>query len=192
MFGRKKSPNEDRAQTVVPERPGAKNRPTPKRSVQEAARKRPLVVTDRKAAATADRAKRRETMALQRAAMATGDDRHLPPRDKGPVRRFIRDAVDARWCVGEFMLPIMVVVLPLSLIKAAWAMLAVFVLLYGFLALSVLDVWLMWRGIKRRIVSRFGSEALGRGLLMYAVMRAYMLRRTRQPKPQVTRGADVS
>ena len=34
-----------------PERPGAKNRPTPKRRDQEAANKHPVVNTDRKAAA---------------------------------------------------------------------------------------------------------------------------------------------
>ena len=36
-------------------------------------------------------------------------------RDKGPVRRFIRDYVDARWNIGEFMLPVMLIVLALSL-----------------------------------------------------------------------------
>ena len=57
MFGRKKDD-----ETAAPEveerahREGAKNRPTPKRRDQEAARKRPLVQTDRKSARAADRA----------------------------------------------------------------------------------------------------------------------------------------
>ena len=41
----------------------------------------------------------------------TGDEANLPLRDKGPAKRFIRDYVDARWNVGEFMLPVMVLVL---------------------------------------------------------------------------------
>lgn len=48
MFGRKK---DDQPASPVDERPhreGAKNRPTPKRRDQEAARKRPLVQADRK------------------------------------------------------------------------------------------------------------------------------------------------
>ena len=121
VFGRKKKDESARDQLVHPERPGAKNRPTPKRSAQEAANKRPLVVTDRKAAAAADRARRREAMALQRQAMATGDDRHLPARDKGPVRRYVRDYLDSRLMLGEFMLPVMIVVLPLSLLQTTWA-----------------------------------------------------------------------
>jgi len=51
--------------TVHDERPGAKNRPTPKRRDQEAARKQPLVVTDRKAAKDRDKDKRREALARQ-------------------------------------------------------------------------------------------------------------------------------
>lgn len=43
-------------------------------------------------------------MARQREAMASGDERYLPVRDKGPVRRFARDYVDSRWCVAEFFL----------------------------------------------------------------------------------------
>ena len=48
-----------------------------------------------------------------RQAMVTGDDAHLPARDKGPERRFIRDHIDARWNIGEFMLPVMLIVLAL-------------------------------------------------------------------------------
>ena len=49
-----------------PERPGAKNRPTPKRRDQEAANKHPVVNTDRKAAARSDREARRVAMAESR------------------------------------------------------------------------------------------------------------------------------
>jgi hypothetical protein len=84
VFGRSRTTNEELAeQATTAARVGAKNRPTPKRRDQEAARKQPLVVTDRKAARNTDRAKRREAMAKQRRAMLTGDEAHLPPRDKG-------------------------------------------------------------------------------------------------------------
>ena len=36
-------------------------------------------------------------MAKQREALANGDERYLPARDKGPVRRFVRDYVDSRF-----------------------------------------------------------------------------------------------
>ena len=174
--------------TVQDARPGAKNRPTPKRSVQEAARKQPLVVTDRKVAKDRDKLKRKEGLARQRQAMMTGDDTHLPVRDKGPERRFIRDYVDARWSVGEVVLPVMVLVLLLSFLKTSWALMTVFILTYGLIALAIIDAFLMWRRIKARLVEKFGVGAVPSGGALYAVMRAFQLRPTRMPKPQVKRG----
>ena len=129
MFARKKNLNDELADQVEtdPARPGSKNRPTPRRRDQEALNKRPLIVTDRKAATQQDKAARREAMAKQRAGMLVGDEKYLPVRDKGPRRRFIRDTVDARWNIGEFMLPIMLIVLLLSFVRASWALMAVFV-----------------------------------------------------------------
>ena len=46
--------------------------------------------------------------------MRTGDERYLPPRDKGPVRRFIRDFVDSRFSFVELMVPLLVVTMILG------------------------------------------------------------------------------
>lgn len=188
MFGRKKTLNEQLATEAQsrPERPGAKNRPTPKRRQQEAANRRPLIVTDRKAARGQDKTARREAMAKQRAGMLAGDERYLSIRDKGPRRRFIRDSVDARWNVGEFMLPVMLLVLLLSFIKESWALMAVFVLVYGLILVAVIDAVLMWLRTKKRVIEKFGET--GKGDAWYAVMRAFQMRRTRMPKPAVARG----
>ena len=189
MFGRKKTLNDELGSTVTtdqPERPGAKNRPTPKRREQEALNKRPLIVTDRKAAGKQDKASRREAMAKQRVGMMTGEDKYLPARDKGPRRRFIRDAVDSRWNIGEFMLPVMLIVLLLSFVKQSWALLLVFVLVYGLILVAIGDALLMWRRTRRKVEDKFGSAE--RGDAWYAIMRAFQMRRTRMPKPQVDRG----
>lgn len=193
MFGRSKTTNEqlaDEATQGRPQREGAKNRPTPKRRDQEAARRQPLVVTDRKAARDLDRLKRRENQAKMREAMITGDDRYLPPRDKGPVKRYIRDYVDAGRRVGEFLLPVMLVVLALTFLAPKYPVLytVVFVLTYGLIAVTVIDSWLMWRRLKTRLVEKFGTEAIPKGSAMYAVMRAFQMRRTRMPRPIVKRG----
>ena len=194
MFGRKKTPENGTPSAITyADRPGAKNRPTPSRREQEAARKRPLVPTDRKAAAGQSRDANRVTRAKQRAAMLSGDESALPPRDKGPVKRYIRDAVDARWNVGEFMLPVMIVVLALTFAPAllpsiaSWTTLLVFALVYGLVAAGALDAFLMWRRTKAKIVAKFG-DAPPRGSAMYAVMRAFQMRRSRLPRPQVARG----
>ena len=51
------------------------------------------------------------TILAPRASLASGDDRYLPARDKGPVRAFARDYVDSRRTVGEYMLPLVIVFL---------------------------------------------------------------------------------
>ena len=174
------------------ERPGAKNRPTPSRREQETARKRPLVPTDRKAAAGQSRDAARLARAKQRAALMSGDESALPARDKGPVKRYIRDCVDARWNIGEFMLPVMLLVLALTFVQPilksslAWANLLIFTLVYGLVVAGALDVFLMWRRTKAKIAAKFG-EAPPRGSAMYAVMRAFQMRRSRLPRPQVER-----
>jgi hypothetical protein len=189
VFGRSKTINEEQAETVAhPQREGAKNRPTPKRKDQEAARKRPLVETDRKAARDRERLARREASLKQRQAMVTGDDANLPPRDKGPVRRYIRDYVDARWSAGEFLLPVMLVVLALSFIQKPLMFAIVSIGVYGLIAVAALDGFLMWRKLRRQLAAKFGEDKVGRGLAMYAVMRGFQIRRARMPKPQVERG----
>ena len=49
-----------------------------------------------------------------REGMRTGDERYLPARDKGPVKRFIRNYVDARLSIAEFLLPLLVVIMVLQ------------------------------------------------------------------------------
>jgi Flp pilus assembly protein TadB len=189
VFGRKKTLNDELAAQADADqaaRPGAKNRPTPKRRDQEALNKRPLIVTDRKAASKQDKTARREAMAKQRAGMLVGDEKYLPVRDKGPRRRFIRDSVDARWNIGEFMLPIMLIVLLLSFVRTSWALLLVFVLVYGLILVAIGDAVLMWRRTRRKVEAKFGHAE--KGDAWYAIMRAFQMRRTRMPKPQVGRG----
>jgi hypothetical protein len=195
VFGRKKDPKDSTSSAVTyAERPGAKNRPTPSRREQESANKRPLVPTDRKAAAGQSREAAREARAKQRAALLSGDESALPARDKGPIKRYIRDTVDARWNIGEFMLPIMFAVLALTFVPAilksaaSVANLLVFTLVYALVVIGALDAFMMWRRTKAKVIAKFG-EAPPRGSAMYAVMRAFQMRRSRLPRPQVKRAS---
>ncbi|MDO5502188.1 MAG: DUF3043 domain-containing protein [Actinomycetia bacterium] len=191
MFGRKKTAPEDAqaapAEKTYEPREGAKNRPTPKRKDQQAARKRPLVVDDRKAAKNKAREQRREAAAKQHQAMLSGDERHLPARDKGPVRRYIRDFVDARWNVGEWLLPIMLITLIVSYARPnAWT-LSLTLMLYVIVLFAIGDAVLTWRRIKRILRTKY-DEADVRGGGFYTFMRMFQLRRWRMPRPQVARG----
>ena len=190
MFGRNKTTNEQLTDEALhPAREGAKNRPTPKRKDQEAARRQPLVVADRKQAKKLDRAKRNEQMYKTRQAMLTGDESGLPARDKGPVRRYIRDYIDARWNLAEFMLPVMLIVLALSFLRTNEILFFVTILTYAILLTAIVDTVLMWRGLRKRLIAKFGEEAAkAKGNGMYAAMRAFQLRRSRMPRALVKRG----
>ncbi|WP_307815884.1 DUF3043 domain-containing protein [Myceligenerans indicum] len=193
MFSRSKSTNSDVTPVgdtpdEVTEQPSSgKGRATPKRKDAQAANKRPLVPDDRKAARQAAREKERKARDLSMAAMQNPTDpkmaRHLPPRDKGQVKAYARDHVDARWNLGEFFLPVAVVMLLGSFLANQLAELTVvlFVGMYGFLFLTIVDAVVMWRGLKKRLLAKFG-EVPG-GTMMYAVSRSYQIRRSRLPRP---------
>jgi hypothetical protein len=189
VFGRSKTTNDQLVDELHPQRDGAKNKPTPKRKDQEAARRQPLVVTDRKQAKQIDKAKRNEQMAKTRQAMISGDDSGLPTRDKGPVRRYMRDYIDARRNLAEFMLPVMLIVLALSFMRTSTILFFVTILTYAVLLTAVVDTFLMYRSVRKKVAAKFGEEAAStKGNGMYAAMRAFQMRRSRMPRPQVKRG----
>lgn len=159
-----------------------KGRPTPKRKESEAANKRPLVPADRKAAGKAAREQRRADRDRAYQAMQTGDEKYMPTKDKGPLRRYVRDYVDARWNLGEFFLPIAFVFLFATFFTQSRPEIGVLVLLglYGYLFLTIIDAVLLWRTLKKRLIAKFG-EVPG-GTMMYAVTRAYQIRRSRLPR----------
>jgi hypothetical protein len=54
---------------------------------------------------------------------------------------------------------------------------------------AVVDTFLMYRGLKKKIAAKFGDDAAAaKGNGMYAAMRAFQMRRSRMPRPQVKRG----
>ena len=165
-----------------------KGAPTPSRREQEAARKRPLVPTDRKEAARNARAKQAEAREKARIGMAAGDDRYLTARDRGPQRRYVRDYVDARFSIGEFLIPVMLLVIVLTFLPypalQVWGLFA----LWGFFFVAVVDCIVLGLLVTKRIGEKFGKTKVERGLRWYAAMRALQLRIMRLPKPQVKRG----
>ncbi|MCK0118336.1 Protein of unknown function (DUF3043) [Isoptericola sp. CG 20/1183] len=170
-----------------------KGRPTPKRREAAAKNQRPLVPNDRRAARKANKEKMREERNREYKAMQTGDERYMPVRDKGPVRRYVRDHVDARWNLGEFFLPVAFVFIFLNLLVMQSPTLGALVLLglYAVVFITLLDAVIMWQRLKRKLRDKFGTVGadgtktydVPRGTMMYAVMRAFQLRRSRLPKP---------
>ncbi|WP_418956648.1 DUF3043 domain-containing protein [Streptomyces tritici] len=165
-----------------------KGRPTPKRSEAQTQRRRAQTAPlDRKEAMKRQREVRRQELAKQREALASGDERYLPVRDKGPVRRFVRDYVDSRFAVAEFFLPMAVIILVLSMIRAGNLQQISLVLWLGVIVMIVIDsVFLSFR-LRKQLNERFPNEPK-RGAVAYGLMRTLQMRRLRLPKPQVKRG----
>ena len=177
------------AETVPP--PGRdpqapKGRPTPQRSEAEALRRAVVKpAASRKDAAKRAKEARRNAMAKQREALMTGDERYLPVRDRGPVRRFVRDFVDTKWHVAEYFLPIAVVILVMSMLPAQQA----FALLMwmGVILMIIVDSVVTTARLKRALRERYPDESY-KGATAYALMRTLQMRRMRLPKPQIKRG----
>ena len=174
-----------------------KGRPTRTRREAEAARRRPLVPNDRKEAKRIAKEKRSEAWARQQEALKTGDERYLPLRDKGVVRRYARNWVDARWSFSEWLLPVMVLFLVgmvvLSLVPFApvaqgvtvWVLTFLF---YGLLILSLIEAIVVWVRMKKRIKVLYPNEEIPKGTWFYVYSRMLMPPKWRTPKPQVSRG----
>ena len=182
MFRRSKSPVEE---TPVVAKPGGKGRPTPSRKEAEAAaRQRARIPRTRKEIAQRQRDAKMDSSRKVREAMRTGDEKHLPARDRGPVKRFIRDFVDTRMGFSELLAPMLIVMMVLGYGALGSAGVALSGTLMPTVMLLVVGdaLWLRYR-VRRAVRERFPDEPL-KGVTFYAVMRAINLRFLRMPKPQ--------
>lgn len=164
-----------------------KGRPTPTRKEREAARKRPLVPDDRKAARKASRAELNARRERARVGMERGEERYLPLRDRGPQKRFVRDYVDARWSVGEVLLPLMVLVILTYFVPIAEVAIYSLAAVWAVILIVVLDCVILGRTLRRKLAAKYGADKVEK-VTWYASMRAVQLRALRLPKPQVKRG----
>jgi hypothetical protein len=188
VFRRTKS--ETTATQVAP-KPDGKGRPTPsRREAEAAARARAKVPRDRKEQARAQRAARSESSQTVRAAMKAGDERYYLPRDKGPVRRFIRDFVDSRFSFIELMIPLLIVTMVMGYSGNARLAEIGNTILMGTLLLVILDMFMLRRKLRRELTRRFPDEPL-KGTTYYGVTRALQMKFMRLPKTKVKIGQEL-
>jgi Protein of unknown function (DUF3043) len=187
-----------------------KGRPTPKRS--ETARKRgPIAPAPMTAAEArrrrkelgrpklsrqerkAERVSRRAEMAERREKMMAGEDAYLLPRDKGPVRRFARDVVDARRNVlGLFMPAALVLIFVMLAVPSVQVQRLLSPAMLVLVLIMVIDGFIVGRKVNRLVDEKFPNNTeSGWKLGFYAASRASQLRRMRAPRPRVNRGDKV-
>jgi len=157
-----------------------KEGPTPSRREAEAARRQRVTRT---------MSKKEARMEASRQARARRM-RAMTARDNTPEKALLRDYIDARFSVGELLLPSLVVILLASFLGAGFPRVALLATLgmYLFIILVLLDALVfMWRGYKRVLAERL-PNASTRGLKLYGMNRCIQIRRFRMPPPRIKRG----
>jgi len=188
-----------------------KGRPTPKRS--QAARKRgpvaPAPMTSAEARKRrkelggpklskeerkAEKLTRRADMSSRREKMMAGEDAYLLPRDKGPVRRFVRDVVDSRRNIlGLFMPAALLLVFVMLSVPSAQVQRMLSPAMLALVVIMLVDGLLIGRRVNKMVDAKFPDNIeSGWKLGFYAASRASQLRRMRAPRPQVNRGDKIA
>lgn len=163
---------------------GGKGRPTPSRKEQEAANKaRAKTPRSRRELAQS----RSASSAQVREGMRRGDERFLMARDRGPVRRFLRDWVDSRFLVTETIMPVIIVALVLGFVGSRQLATLGQIITFVVVAIVVVNSIYVSLALRGELKRRFPEEPT-RGSTYYAMMRSMMLRQLRNPKPQVKIG----
>jgi len=139
----------------------------------------------------AERAASRARVNDRREHMLAGDEAYLMARDRGPIRRYVRDVVDSRRNLLGLFTPS-----TLALLFAMFAVprLQLYVspaMLVLMLVLSV-DGLILGRKVGKLVDAKFPGNTESRWKLgLYAASRASQIRRMRTPRPQVERGSSV-
>ncbi len=181
-----------------------KGRPTPKRRDAEQRRRGPVAPPPRTTREAIKRsrgnkeerkqlaAKRREIRATQRERMMAGDEKYLMPRDRGPVKAFIRDAVDSRRNLLGLFMPLAILIFVALLVPDPRVQSYTTLLCLLMLVAMIIEGILLGGRLTRRVRAKFPKEPV-RGLSIgwYAFIRASQLRKLRVPKPRVRPGDKI-
>ena len=153
LFGRKPA-SEEEPETPPPlvqeVGPGGqtpkKGRPTPSRKEAEDARRQRVTRTMTKKEARAEASRQNR---IERA-------KSMSAREAVPEKALMRDYIDARFSIGEFLLPSLVVILALTFLSTTIPRIALIstLLMYAFILLVLFDVFIMWRGFKKVLAQR--------------------------------------
>ncbi|WP_177228538.1 DUF3043 domain-containing protein [Amycolatopsis sacchari] len=181
-----------------------KGRATPKRREAEGKRRGPVAPPPRTTREAMKRNRelrksnpqtkeeRRAAAKERQARMAAGDERYLLPRDKGPVKAYVRDLVDSRRSLTGLFMPLAIVVL--LIMFSPFPLLQQYVTLICMVLLVAIAIegFFTGRRVARLAREKFPKEAInGRSLGWYAFVRASQIRRLRMPKPRVKPGETV-
>ena len=161
-----------------------KGRPTPKRSEAQKRRTGPVTPppANRREAAKQLRAKQAENRARMRSG-GLNDEAALLPRDRGPVRRLVRDFVDSRRNLGWLLMPMAIVVFASSFVQSDAVRGIVLAAWFALVAAAFVEGVINGFAISRAVRDAFPEEGKWKGHVRYGVMRALTVPRLRVPRP---------
>jgi len=183
-----------------------KGRPTPKRVEAEGRRRGPVpppprtqreaYKRSREVRPKMTREERANDQRERREKMMSGDERYLMPKDRGPVKAFVRDVIDSRRNLMGLFMPLAILVLASYFLQYAvptlpvqeYVMLACLV----FLLAMVVEAILLGRLATRMARTKFPKETVRTaGIIWYTFTRASQVRKLRVPRPRVRPGETV-
>ena len=171
-----------------------KGRPTPKRRDADPRARGPVAPppSNRREAYRRIKQQKADTRTVVRESARAGDDSAMPSRDRGPVRRLVRDIVDTRRSVASAFLPFAVVFLAGYFVQDSRVQQYLVLMWTLFFLLVVADSVSLGLRIRKLIKARFPAEAAKmRGVIFYGIQRSTMIRRWRFPKPAVSMKSTV-
>lgn len=177
-----------------PRRPDGKGRPTPKRRDAEGRSRGPVAPppANRREAYRRTRQESSDKRVSVRESARSGNDDALPARDRGPVRRLVRDIVDTKRSVASLFLPFAVLFLAGYFVPNESVQRYLVLMWTCFFLLVIVDSIGLGRRISKLVKARFPKEDVKmRGLLFYGIQRSTMIRRWRFPKPSVSPSQSV-
>jgi hypothetical protein len=181
-------------------RTAAKGKATPKRREAQGRRSGPIPPPPRTQREAFKRMRgnkeskedRRAAATERRQRMMAGEDKYLLPRDRGPVKAYIRDLVDARRNLLGLFMPLAILVfvalLTPSLAVQRYATLATTFMLIA----MVIEGLVLGRLVTKKVRAKFPTEPIkGLSIGWYSFIRASQLRKLRVPKPRVKPGEAI-
>ena len=183
-----------------------KGRPTPKRREAEGRRgpvapppmtQREAIKRSKEQGKSLTKEEKRALSAERRERMMSGDEKYVLPRDRGQVRAYVRDLVDARRNIAGILLPIavlsfVILLIPIPTVQSYGPL----VLLVAIVA-AILDTVVFARAIGQKVRAKFPKgdssdlSTKGSALGFYAFNRACLFRRWRVPRPRVAVGNKI-
>lgn len=124
-------------------------------------------------------------------AMDRGDERYMLDRDKGEVRAYVRDWIDSRRFLSNWMMPaaiaLLIVMWMAQLAPQYSGVLSLFSMLV--MAVFLIEAIFIGKRVNSAVRAKFPSTTeTGFGLGFYGYSRSNQPRRWRTPKPRVSLG----